>query len=267
MRVGYCVPVLNDLASFRLRVKIPAEHLGCDYVIGQSGSPTFFFKNGHITLATMLRTGVVYDVVNDHFKGKYGPEYHAMCGIADQITVASEHMAAVVKLHTGRDAVVIDDPYENPEQEPRCYGNGVLWFGHSANIASLFAVAAKIVDYPLVTCTNLPRASVQWSLEAEAACLDGCAVVLMTGSNPGASTNRIVKALRAGRFVVTPGGVESWEQFRDYIWIGDVQAGIDWALANREEACNKILAGQEYSRQRFSPSSIGAQWKALFDLI
>ncbi len=266
MKVGYCVPVLPDLASFRLRVAIPAPHMGCPYVIGQSGSPTFFFKQGHVTHAQMLRTGVVYDVVNDHFKGKYGPEYHAMCGIADAITVASEAMAAIVKAHTGRDATVIDDPYENEESEPRCYGDGILWFGHSANIASLFAVAGKI-EQPIITCTNLSRASVPWSLENEALALSGCAVVLMTGSNPGASSNRIVKALRAGRFVVTPGGVESWEQFRDFIWIGDVAKGIAWALANREEACNKILAGQKYSRDRFSPASIGAQWKALFGSI
>jgi hypothetical protein len=92
-------------------------------------------------------------------------------------------------------------------------------------------------------------------------------VVLMVGNNPGASSNRVVKALRAGRFVVTPGGVDSWDAFRDYIWIGDVREGIDYALNNREEVCNKIEAAQAMIRDKFSPQTIGRQWADLFSSI
>lgn len=261
VRVGYCVPVLPELASYRLRVSIPARHLGCEYAVGCTGSPTFFFKNGNLRLAEALN-GVVYDVVNDHFRGKYAADYHGMCGVADKITVASEVMAEIVMHHTGREATVIDDPYENEESQPICYGNGVLWFGHSANLSS---IAPYLDTEKLIVCSNWSQAHVKWTPEAEANCLRGCAVVLMTGNNPGASANRVVKALRAGRFVVTPKDcAEAWRELLPYIWIGDVAQGIQWALHNREEACNKIRQGQQYIQQRFSPQSIGSQWTELF---
>ena len=262
MRVGYCVPINWQLASFRLRVAIPAKHLGCDYVIGEPGNPSFFFKNGDVALASRLR-GVVYDVVNDHFHGAQARDYTGMCAVADVVTCASEVMAEKIRDATGIDATVIDDPYENAEAVPACDGDQVLWFGHAANAGSLRPYANLA---SLVICSNLPGA-VWWTRDSEAKCLSECAVVLMTGSNEGASSNRIVKAIRAGRFVVTPGGIPSWEQFKDFIWLGDVHKGIEWALNNRDEACQKVKAGQEWVRERFSPSTIGKQWASLFGSI
>lgn len=267
MRVGYCVPVLPGLASYRLRVAIPAAHLECEHVIGATGSPTFFFKNGNVRLAESLKTGVVYDVVNDHFRGKDAADYHGMCSVADRITVASEAMAQTVFDHTGRDAIVIDDPYETPEIAPACVGNGVVWFGHSANLRSLLP-HIEAAGPSLIVCSNFAKAHVQWSLENEAKCLQGAAVALLTGDNPGASANRVVKALRAGRFVVTPQEcAESWREFAPYIWIGDISEGIYWALNNREEACNQIAAGQKYTQERFHPKKITARWTEVFGSI
>jgi len=264
VRVGYCVPIRPQLASFRLRVSIPARHLGCAYTIGGPGNPSFFFKFGDPAYAKTLKGAIVYDVVNDHFADGDSTAYRDMCALATKITVASDHMAAIVKMHTGRESTVIDDPYENAEDRPTVAGNTVCWFGHSANISSLFAVAER-VRVPMTVCSNYQHPAVtHWTPESERKCIYESSMCLVTGNNPGASTNRIVKALRAGRFVVTPGGVESWEQFAPYIWIGDVSDGILWALNNREEACSKIQAGQEAIRKKYSPQSIGQQWGALF---
>lgn len=266
VRVGYCVPVVPELASYRLRVAIPSQHLGCEYRIGSTGNPTFFFKNGNVSLAEKL-TGVVYDVVNNHFKGKYAAEYHGMCSVADTITVASELMAEIVHEHTGREAVVIDDPYETPELEPKCYGTGVVWYGHAANLASLLPhmEAVTEADGSLIVCSNLMKAHVPWSLENEQKCLQGAAVALLTGSSPGASANRVVKAIRAGRFVVAPQDcAESWRELSPFIWIGDVAEGLKWAFNNREDVCQKITQGQKYTRARFDPTLIGARWTEVF---
>lgn len=260
MRVGYAVPILPNLASYRLRVAIPAPHLGCEYVIGTTGKPTFFFKAGNVGLAEALGGNVVYDVVNDHFKGPQAADYHGMCSVADTITVGSVSMAETVMDATGRHATVIDDPYEGEEKPAFCYGNGVAWFGHSANLQSLL----PYLDTDPVVCTNTAGA-VPWSLENEQRVLQGCAVALLTGSNRGASSNRVVKAIRAGRFVVCPADSPvSWAQFAPYIWIGNVKDGIRWALNNREEACNKITQGQKYTQERFSPKRIGEQWMEVF---
>ena len=270
MRVGYCVPVMPQLASYRLRVAIPANHLGCSYSIGTTGNPSFFFKNGNVRLAEHLSGGVVYDVVNDHFTGKQAADYHGMCGIADTITVATPYMAGVVMEHTGRESTVIDDPYENNEQPPRVYGNGVTWFGHSANMGSLVPQLEAVDEAggTLVVCSNTSTAHLAWSRAAEDQCLAGCAVALLTCSSPGASANRVVKALRAGRFVVAPhGSADAWDEFLEYIWIGDVAEGIKWAFNNREEACQKIKQGQEFAAERFSPATVGRKWTEVFQTV
>lgn len=262
MRVGYCVPVMPELASYRLRVAIPAHHLACQYAIGTTGQKTFFFKNGNVELAETLN-GVAYDVVNDRFKGKHAEKYHGMCSVADVITVASEVMAEIVHEHTGREAVVIDDPYETPELPAKCVGTGVVWYGHAANLASLLPHLDYVDD--LIVCSNIAKAHVPWSMENEQLCLQGAAVALLTGSSPGASANRVVKAIRAGRFVVAPKDcAEAWRELSPYIWIGDVAEGIAWALNNREEACNKTTQGQKYVAERFNPRKIGARWTEVF---
>ena len=269
--IGYCVPVVPAMASYRLRVAIPMRNLGCPARIGR-GNPTFFFKHhaGDVdTLEQCLLDGasVVYDVVNDHFGGQLGDHYRRMCDLATAVTAGSETMAARVKACTGIGATVIDDPYETPES-PVGAGSGVLWFGHGANLPSLLRVADDLVDADLTVCTNVRKDGfVPWSQESEARCLAACLVVLVTGDNPGASSNRIVKALRAGKFVVTNGGVPAWEQFRPFVWIGGVAAGLRWLEANREEAWNKVRMGQEYVRTKFSPWTIGQQWRTLFDSI
>lgn len=267
--IGYCVPVAPSMASYRLRVAIPMRNLGCPARMGR-GNPTFFFKHqaGDIDRAVEVAqagAGIVYDVVNDHFGGPLGDHYRMMCDLATTVTAGSETMAARVKACTGRDATVIDDPYENDER-PVGTGAGVLWFGHGANLPSLLRVADDLVDCDLTVCTNVHNdAFVPWSQDAEARCLEACAVVLVTGDNPGASSNRIVKALRAGKFVVTNGGVPAWDQFAPFVWIGGVAEGLRWFEANREEAWNKVQAGQEYVRTKFSPWLIGQQWRVLFD--
>jgi len=264
VRVGYAVTIKPTMASYRLRVAIPAPHLGLPYVIGETGSPTFFYKLGNPEIALQCRGGVVFDVVNDHFKTY--ETVRAMADVADRLTVGSVAMAETVYGHTGRDATVIDDPYENDEQEPACDGQGVLWFGHTVNLQGLTKYRDRVKGMRLTLCTNHQGPGiVPWSLESERACLDQCAVVLMTGTNPGASTNRVVKAIRAGRFVVCPEDcAESWKQFESHIWVGDVREGVEWALNNREEVCNKIRQAQQQVRDRFSPQTIGQQWADVF---
>jgi hypothetical protein len=74
----------------------------------------------------------------------------------------------------------------------------------------------------------------------------------------------VIKAIRAGRFVVAPeDSPASWKELSEFMWIGDVREGIRWALSNREEACHKVLLGQKCA-SRFSPQLIGSQWADLF---
>ena len=264
--IGYLVTPKPVLASYRLRVLIPAQHLGMPYRIAEPGDLNFFYKLGNPEIAKEHQP-VVFDVVNDHFE-RY-PSVKEMCALAHAVTAGSEVMAEIVERHTGRVPYVIDDPYENEQGEASVIGDRVVWFGHSVNLPSLNRIAPSLKGFRMTVCTNFDHpAFVQWSPEAEASFLDAAAVVVLSGTNPGASTNRVVKAIRAGRFVVMPGDcAKSWKQFGEFGWVGDVREGVRWALNNREEACSKIKAGQDYIRQRFSPQSIGSQWAVLFGSI
>ena len=78
------------------------------------------------------------------------------------------------------------------------------------------------------------------------------------------SNNRVVKAIMAGKFVVTPNvEMKSWQKFKDYIWMGDVDDGIKWALENKPAALFMIKRGQDYIRPIYSPRVIAKQWKEM----
>jgi hypothetical protein len=227
--------------------------------VGIPGDLTFFYKLGNPELARTCAL-TVYDITNDHFE-RFGV-VREMASLADVLTCGSEVMAERTWEYTGRRATVIDDPWETTERPPAVEGEGVLWFGHAVNLPSLRYV--DLGKLSLTVCSNAEGA-IEWSMESEARCLDGCAVALVTGTHHGASSNRVVKALRAGRFVVMSDDcAESWRQFSEFCWIGNVQEGVRWALNNRETACRKVLAGQAWIRERFSPSTIGGQWASLF---
>ena len=57
---------------------------------------------------------------------------------------------------------------------------------------------------------------------------------------------------------------DSWNEFKDFIWQGNVSEGIKWALANRDEACSKVKLGQDYIREKGSPITISNKWRELF---
>jgi hypothetical protein len=180
--------------------------------------------------------GVVYDVVNDHFSGPHAADYHGMCAVADVITCASPVMAEIIKEATGRDATVVDDPYENDESRPRSLGDQVVWFGHQANFASL----APYADLDPWVCTGDGVVVGAGSASTEAA-----AVVMLTGNNPGASANRAVKALRAGRFVVCPARQPGSRGKTCRTTSGSAMCAkaSPGHLNNREEACQEDRSG------------------------
>lgn len=80
--------------------------------------------------------------------------------------------------------------------------------------------------------------------------------------------NRPVDALRLGRFVITTPGCPSYENLKDFIWIGsDICNGFQWAIENQEEVLWKIQAGQSYIRHNYTPEIIGNKWKELYENI
>lgn len=192
---------------------------------------------------------------------------------------------------------VIEDPYESATAgEPRLECGAAIklaWFGvfgeplrpfiegQFAEIAGRLAPRAlelAFVTYagmaPLVeqmadrlhsVNPNLSVRHIAWSLHAAAEALSRADIVVLpqdAGSDWGRvkSHNRLVEALRAGRFTVaTP--IPSYLELAPYAWVeDDLAAGIEWALTHPPDALARVRAGQAHVAERFSPARIGAQW-------
>lgn len=197
------------------------------------------------------------------------------------------------------DISVIEDPYESAlAGEPRFIPGPTLrcvWFGVfgpplRAYIEAQFAgiarrLVGRAVELAFVTYASqeklvremamamalreaYPHFSirfVEWSLAATARELEQADLVVLpqdAASDWGRvkSHNRLVEAIRAGRFaVVSP--VPSYLELKDYAWVGeDLANGIEWALEHPDEARKRLVAGQAYIAERFAPARIGAQW-------
>jgi SAM-dependent methyltransferase len=194
---------------------------------------------------------------------------------------------------------VIEDPWESPRANaPRTPARAPLrlcWFGVLGEInvalveAGLLQVAERIrtpVALDIVTGAegrglvervamrlrernpDFAARFVPWSLEATWGAIDECDVVVLPQDSGGEwgsvkSHNRLVEAIRGGRFAVAS-PIRSYGELAAYAWVGDdLGEGVAWALANPEEARARIAAGQAYIATRFAPEVVGRKWADL----
>ena len=239
-----------------------------------------------IEQARALGAQTVYDLCDNKFDEKQ--EYAPCCLAADLVSVNSIQMGASVKMHTGRDSIVMPDPFERPKLLPK-FSPGtdinLLWFGSkssfkflpmveiwerlekevrnysytmvSANTDRLFSKFQLRQRKGEVTGINLDRVIMkEWTWELQGQLLEQCDIVLMPvqTNHPRTDTksaNRVIDSLMSGRFVITT-PLASYEEFGPYTWQGDYIEGIQWAQANPDQVLDKITKGQQYVEQNYS---------------
>jgi SAM-dependent methyltransferase len=107
-----------------------------------------------------------------------------------------------------------------------------------------------------------------WSLEATWHAIEACDLVVLPqdhrdGWGRVKSHNRLVETIRGGRLAIAS-PIASYLELADYAWVGeDLGAGVAWALANPEQAADRVRAGQPYVQSRFSPERIVERWEGL----
>jgi hypothetical protein len=90
-------------------------------------------------------------------------------------------------------------------------------------------------------------------------------VILPTDMRPKAkSGNRAIESIRRGVFPIC-GPLPAYADLG--VYIGDIDRGVDWALANRGEVLKRIRAAQEYVRAEYNPARIGRLWRAMLDML
>lgn len=264
MRVSFCHPGNDAMASYRYRAAIPAREMGA--AINDPGADVLIFAKpndqdiGHAVRAKREGRLVIADFCDMHFGLQC---YTALLELADAVTCPTEWFAKFLREDHGVEAVVVPDPWEFAEAAPHCSGGRLLWFGHALNINSLQRIGHEIIGRPLKIVSNF-EGSIPWSIERLQLELREADIVLMPETAPHKSANRTVEAIRQGCFVVAephpainhiPG-----------IWLGGIGKGVEWASANGEEARQRTWIAQDYIRDRFSPSTQASAWRSAIRL-
>jgi hypothetical protein len=258
VRINFVTRSGPHLASHRLRTEVAAGAFPGSVVGPYVPADVHVFSKHWDPAEVELAKGSlcsVFDICDNHFGNEKGEHYRRMCDVVDVVVASSERLAEDIWKETGRDAVIIEEPYDGPEGEPKFSPEmRLFWFGHRANLRHLEAIAASLAD-PVAICTNP-----QWTPQKQAEGLEWCDLVLLPQSERWKSANRAVTALRAGRYAVAD-PVDSYEGL---CWTGGVLEGIEWVKQNPGSIIERIRQSQKIIAERFSPQRIQKQW---FDCI
>lgn len=306
----------SNLASLRYRVIAPVRELAGDFehriipIDGQTSlevvadamdaDVVVFSKSAagdneaHARQAQARGVRIVFDVCDNRYEAPgVGAHYLAMTRLADMVVCNTPEMAQIVAAHTGRQAAVIEDPYEGDRVAPK-FSPGerlkLLWFGHPTNLDSLNAAMADLVafgaghPFHLVMLTqfnpDFPAAVAElnqlygprigfsftpWSLEAQARALEACdLVILPIVDGPrkiGKSANRLVNALWAGRPAVA-NPLAAYAPFEPWMPIGQrLSEGLVELLQAPDDVPRRIAQAQDYIATRYAPGVIADQWR------
>lgn len=247
----------DDIASSRLRSAITQKELK---KIGiEQGNDILVYGKHFLSFDRISGFGkYIYDVCDNHFETPDLRDYYYLHTIqADRVTCNSEVMRQIIKKKTGKDAIVIPEPYESKEREPEI-GEMLYWFGHISNTKDLERMMAELTPEQkenLYILTN-PK----WTMGIHNKIMKNPLItVIPTGKSMAKSENRMVESIRQGRYVCAE-YLPSYEPFAQFFPLGDIPSHVDWALSHKEEALEKIKLAQDYIRDRYAPATIAKQW-------
>jgi len=272
---GYDAKITNNLED------ISAD----DIVIFQKDSTQESFNK-------LKNTGakIGFDLCDNKFEEQ--PNYYDFCKQADFITVNSEIMKEVVKQEVGRNSYYYPDCVDRKiiPAVVRSVNKPVklLWYGSSSSnkyvdwLAVTKLLESSGIDYKLILTMNKAEGirgkiarnlsknnpgfsmskmeNIEWSWDMQGKLVEECDVVFipLLGQNERRtktkSPNRVVDAIAQGRWVVTS-PIPSYEQLKDFCWIGNPVDGIRYYLRNQSEAVNKINKGQQWIQENVGPEA------------
>ena len=244
----------KNSASWRYRAKIVSE--GWAELNDFTADTLIFAKPQANELMEMARAKargawVIVDFCDDHFDWVH---YKEALRLADAVSCNTEVMKNIIKEH-GRDATVINDPYEYPEAKPHYSGLNLLWYGHAVNKHSLERILPDLEGYNLRVVSNFGGA-IAWSQETMLEEFARADIVLMPATAEYKSPNRAIEAIRQGCFVVSE---------RDlgipHIYVGNILEGIKWTQT--QDINTLISKAQKFVTDEFTPQILIDKWKTL----
>ena len=280
MRINFVTTANDTVASYRYRISKPTDELtakGHDVRLNATGggyisvySKHFNAAEDHQNITWHGHRATVFDVCDNHFESDFAPHYQFMCKHADMIIASTPKMQECIKKHTGKDSVIIPDPYEWEEREPKKLKKieKLMWYGHPVNMQALLRIMPEIDGYSLLAVgkpmTWFDFPVTPYSKEMMQVGFDNSDVVIIpVTSDPRAQVkgaNRMIEAIRQGVFVIAE-PLPCYQEFKDWMFIGGIRDGLEFVQKNIKELPGRVKAAQEYIRDRYSPETIGGLWE------
>jgi hypothetical protein len=264
--IDWQIPHKPHVASYRYRCSIPMN------ILQNTVTPdvTVIAKDW-LTLKQVrsIRGPVVWDCCDDHFdkENDRADYYHEIANLVTAITVPTEGMRQRVLEATGKEALVVEDPYELPLAKPLMksgWAQNLFWYGHKSNLRELIACRDDFGERKILVMSNF-EGCIPWSHEGMLKGLGWCDVVpIPVGTDKKSqakSPNRMVEAIRQGRYVVA----NPLPAYAVYgMWQGDLKEGLEWVDDNPDIALEAVRKAQKIVEEKHSPKVIAAQWLKVF---
>ena len=236
----------------------------------------------------------IFDICDDKWN-RHPEVWNRACDEASLITTTCELLQKRIKERTGKDSHIIGDPTERKREQPKFnpqkiiklvyYGGRksfslVDWENNINQIKSVEKKFDNQYKFEIHAIANKPEKAAKrlgvyreskilnmhdWTYERQGDLVRSGDIVILPMPTSHhllkvKSPNRVIDGLQQGRFVIANPGVDSYEKLSDYIFLGTIKKGLEYALRNKEEVIDKIKKGQEYIDKNHSPEMIAKKW-------
>jgi hypothetical protein len=187
------------------------------------------------------------------------------------ITTTCEELKKLIETKTDKPVYVVPDPTER-EQEPVIFETKQVYNGcYYGSYGNLKQIDFNNYDLSKVNLNVMSNEGpLMWSFEAQGKMVRESDLVILPVNNDHAMTkykghNRPIDAIRQGKFVITNATIPSWVKLKDYMWVGDINEGIKWAINNPSEVIKKVGDGQSFIEEFYTPEKVKILWEQVYN--
>jgi len=192
---------------------------------------------------------------------------------ATAITTTCYRLKDLIESKVNKDVFVIPDPTEREEEpikfEPNPTRLNAVYYGSAGNLKQIDWSQYDLKNVNLKIISN--EGPIFWDFKTQGEFVRQSDLALLPVNNDHEMTqykgnNRPVDALRQGKFVITNATIPSWQLLTNFIWLGDINEGIKWAINNPKEVIKKVEAGQKFVRNNYTPEKISKEWERVYNV-
>ena len=189
------------------------------------------------------------------------------------ITTTCYRLKELIESKVNKQVFVIPDPTEREEEpiifKPNPHRLNAVYYGSYGNLKQIDWGKYDLSKVNLKIISN--EGPIFWDFKIQGEFVRQSDLVLLPVNNDHDMTqykgnNRPIDALRQGRFVITNAMIPSWQLLQNFIWCGDINEGIKYAINNPDEVIKKVEEGQKFVRNNYTPEKITKEWERVYNV-